>query len=74
MSSNAVCPSCGAWGLHACTGPRAVYTPPVFPPPRAPVLCPVCHGKLTVEAGFYMDGGTLTAREKCRTCNGRGVV
>jgi len=64
------CPSCG----HGLTGDVAphVCTPPVQA--RPPVLCPVCSGKGSVSAGFYMDGGTSAAREKCRSCNGKGVV
>jgi hypothetical protein len=35
-------------------------------------VCPVCHGKTTVDPGFYPDAPH--GRQKCRTCNGRGIV
>lgn len=33
--------------------------------------CPVCEGKQTVPGGFYYDS---LVREKCRSCNGNGVL
>ena len=63
----------GAWVTHICP-PLPVSYPPMQIAARPPALCPVCQGKQTVSAGFYMDGGTSAAREKCRTCNGKGVV
>lgn len=55
------------------------YTYPVpLGPVRAPVLCPVCHGKQRVKHDFYPvnPGESQLAGEwiPCRTCQGRGVV
>lgn len=36
-------------------------------------ICPLCHGVGTVDVGFYPDG-KAGEREKCRACNGRGVI
>ena len=41
--------------------------------------CPVCHGKGIVPNGFYNTPGvqwptTSTTPEKCRSCDGRGIV
>ena len=40
--------------------------------------CPVCEGKRVVLCGFYSTGysysSTNTAPEKCKTCNGNGIV
>ena len=41
--------------------------------------CPVCFGKGIVPNGFYMSPGiswpsTNTTPERCRSCNGRGIV
>ncbi len=42
-------------------------------------LCPVCHGKAFVPAGFYAPTGwgwdlPSTWIEKCRSCNGKGYI
>lgn len=41
--------------------------------------CPVCFGKGIVASNFYAAPGyegfsTNTAPEKCRSCDGRGIV
>ena len=41
--------------------------------------CPICYGKGIVSAGFYSTPGfqwstTSASPEKCRSCNGMGVV
>ena len=46
---------------------------------KQPYVCPVCHGKGIVPNGFYNSTGNVwvvstTAPEKCRSCNGTGVV
>jgi len=38
-------------------------------------VCPVCNGKGTVPPYFYLDvHPDIHARQKCRTCKGRGIV
>lgn len=44
-------------------------------------ICPVCEGRGIVPPGFYLVtkwqqqyGLTNTSNEKCRTCNGEGVI
>jgi hypothetical protein len=42
-----------------------------------PYPCPVCGGKGTVLAGFYdyyISNPTNTSPERCRTCDGTGIV
>jgi len=41
-----------------------------------PYRCPVCYGTGTVPADFYSQIGstTSTARERCRSCWGTGIV
>lgn len=46
----------------------------------APHVCPVCDGRGEVRKGFYLprpawtESTTAIFTEKCRTCQGRGVV
>ena len=60
-----VCAGCGqpvpGSSYHRCGGWQA---------------CPVCGGCGTVPPDFYtrLGVGTSCARERCRTCNGSGVV
>lgn len=47
--------------------------------PSSPHKCPVCSGRGTVPAGFYMAHNNEftssgTAPEKCRSCLGTGVI
>lgn len=51
----------------------------LFDPPRTWQRCPVCGGNGLVPIGFYGQtsgqwASTSTGPEKCRTCNGRGIV
>ena len=44
-----------------------------------PHICPVCKGNGLVPNGFYAQTGgvwssTSTEPEKCRTCDGTGIV
>ena len=44
-----------------------------------PHICPVCKGNGLVPNGFYAQtsgvwSSTSTESEKCRTCNGKGIV
>lgn len=44
-----------------------------------PYCCPVCNGKGIVPNGFYtslgnMGSSTNASPEKCRSCNGTGII
>ena len=58
------------WEYH----PTFHYTTP----PKAPHKCPVCEGKGSLPAGFYMQVpcGSLssTLPEQCRSCSGQGII
>ena len=39
--------------------------------------CPICSGLGTVPPGFYdppASGTSITVREQCRACGGRGII
>ena len=38
--------------------------------------CPICHGRMVVQAGFYsgQTSASNVAVEPCRTCDGFGVI
>lgn len=44
----------------------------------SPYVCPVCQGRGIVPYGFYSTGESSTsssaADEKCRSCNGNGIL
>ena len=41
-----------------------------------PLVCPVCHGRQRVPAGFYgyPTDGCSTLEEVCRSCHGLGYI
>lgn len=48
---------------------------PSYPAPiMQPHACPVCKGRETVEAGFYRDVAEDKGPQKCRGCQGRGLI
>ncbi len=54
--------------------PKEKWTPP--PPPAQPHRCPICSGRGLVPCGFYngVSDTFSTSPEKCRSCNGGGVL
>lgn len=59
-------------------GPTHIYQPPTFYNfPQNPLAkCPICEGRGTVPAGFYMRSETVAnaGPEQCRLCAGLGAV
>ncbi len=50
-----------------------------YKPGSQPFRCPVCFGKGIVDAGFYSSPAetwpsSSTTPEKCRSCDGTGIV
>ncbi len=39
-----------------------------------PKKCPVCEGSGIVPYNFYKDKDSIGFNEKCRTCNGTGIL
>lgn len=69
------CPKCGEPNPttdHAC--PVWQFLGPDYTQSKTPYSCPVCNGRGHVGCGFYDGVSTSTANEKCRSCNGTGVL
>lgn len=64
-------------GELGMTPTEAAYLRAVFALPDSKwQRCPVCNGVGSVPMGFYppQGVGTTTTPQKCRTCNGKGMV
>jgi len=69
------CPICGELDPipgHVC--PVWEFLGPNYIPDKKPYTCPVCNGKGEVGCGFYTGASIGTANEKCRSCNGTGIL